>query len=103
MLFVFAPAGAHKVAAHDALDGQHFGLVYEHGAARKLLAPMPGNLWRLWIAGGWARTFTDSRLAQPEFGHGGEYFAFAGDSFAQDYVKHAEAVGSYHEQVVARW
>ena len=46
--FVFLPGRAGNVAAHDALDGKHFGTPHQHGASAQLVGVL-ANVSRIFV------------------------------------------------------
>ncbi len=99
--FVFLPRGAGDVAAHDALDGEHFGALHEHGASAKLVGVF-ADLLRVLVDVGGNQVIGDdvSQVIEPEQGDLAEDASLVGDAGSQDVVEGRDAVSGDEQQLL---
>ena len=102
LLLVLLEARAGEVAAHDALDGEHLGLLDEHEASAQVVGVGCELLGQVGHIGG-DEGVADRVLqeVEPEERDAREDLALGGDFVGKDVVKCGDAVGRDHQQLVA--
>ena len=98
---VFLPGGAGDVSADDALDGEHFGAMHQHGAAAKLVGVL-ANVCRVLVDVGGDQVVGNDvgEVVEPEQGNLAEHASLVRDAGGQDVVEGRDAVGGDEKQLL---
>ena len=103
LLLVLLQAAAGKVAAHDALDGEHLGLLHQHEAAAQVVGVGLELLGQVGHVGADQVVADDVlELLEPEQRDLREHCALVRDLVLQDVIERRDAVGGHHQQLVAQ-
>ena len=98
---VFLPGGAGDVAAHHALDREHFGALHQHGASAQLVGILADRR-RILVDLGRDQVVGDDigEVIEPEQGNLGQDAALVGNAGGQNVVEGGDAVGGDEEQLL---
>ena len=98
---VFLPGGAGDVAAHHALDREHFGALHQHGASTQLVGVF-ADRGRILVDIGGDQMVGDEvgEVIEPEQGNLAEHASLVGDAGGQNVVEGRDAVGGDKKQLL---